>query len=103
MSVNYRSYWIANSVMHTLDDVRAIFRIGTSTLYRWCLRAQPPIIPHQDPADYRRRYLDNDQLLTLARLHNRVLMVDSNGVQLSQIERLEARISELEKQKELDQ
>ena len=49
--------------------------------YNWCRRAS--IIPHQDPADYRRRYLTDDQLLTLVRLHHRVLMVDSNGIQLS--------------------
>jgi len=45
----------------------------------------------------RRRYLTDDQLLTLARLHNRVLMVNTDAIQLSQIERLEARIAELEK------
>jgi hypothetical protein len=81
--------------MHTLDTARALFNISISTLKRWCQRAH--IILHQDPADMRRRYLDDDQLLLLARLHNRVLMVDSDAVQLSVIERLEARIAELER------
>lgn len=84
--------------MHPWPDACTLFKISDVTLWRWCLRAH--ITPHQDLADNRRRYLDDDQLLHLARLHNRVLMVDTEGIQLSQIERLEARIAELEKRRE---
>jgi len=81
--------------MHLWSDICALFKITGMTLWRWCQRAQ--IIPHQDPVDMRRRYLTDDQLLTLARLHHRVLMIDTDALQLSAIERLEARIAELEK------
>ena len=81
--------------MHSISDVCALFSISPMTLRRWCRRAS--ITPHQDPADNRRRYLDDDQVLKLARLHNRVLIVDTNSIQLSVIERLEARIAELER------
>jgi hypothetical protein len=81
--------------MHTLNDAYALFSISSATLWRWCSRAR--IAPHQDPGDFRRRYLDDDQLLKLARLHNRVLIVDTNSIQLSVVERLEARITKLEK------
>jgi DNA-binding transcriptional MerR regulator len=81
--------------MHTLDTTLALFNITPMTLRRWCRRAR--ITPHQDPLDLRRRYLDDDQVLMLARLHNRVLIVDSGSIQLSSIEKLEARIAELEK------
>jgi hypothetical protein len=52
--------------------------------------------PHQDPADNRRRYLDNDQLLKLARLHQWILTVDVNGTHIDSIQQLETRITELE-------
>ncbi len=81
--------------MHLFPDIYTLFQIDQKTLYRWCRRAQ--ITTHTHPADMRRRYLTDDQLLTLARLHNRVLMVNTDAIQLSQIERLEARIAELEK------
>jgi hypothetical protein len=71
-----------------------LFQITPMTLWRWCKRSG--VRPHQDPSDQRRRYLDNDQLLRLARLHNRVLIVDTDSVQLSAIEFLEARIAKLE-------
>ena len=69
--------------------------IDRVTLRRWCRRAS--IQPHQDPSNLPRRYLTSDEIPHLARLHNRVLMVDTDAVQLSQIERLEARIAELER------
>ena len=82
--------------MHLFPDIYALFHISAATLYRWCRRAR--ITPHINPADYRCRYLDNDQLLYLARLHNRVLIVDTKSAQLSAIAELEARISKLEKE-----
>ena len=81
--------------MHSLPDVCALFSVDCATLRRWCRRAH--IQPHQDPADMRRRYLTDDQLLHLSRLHNRVLVLDSDAVRLNEIERLEARIAELER------
>jgi hypothetical protein len=81
--------------MHTWSDVLALFQINAATLWRWCKRAS--IQPHQYPSDMRRRFLDNDQLLILARLHNRVLRVDFDAVLLNEIERLERRIAELER------
>jgi len=81
--------------MHPSSDVCALFSIDRSTLYRWCCHSN--IKPFQDPIDLRRRYLDNDQLLKLARLHNRVLRVDTDAVLLNEIERLERRITELER------
>ncbi len=81
--------------MHSLSDVYALFKINAATLYRWLRRAQ--ITPHQDPVDMRRRYLDDDQLLALARLHNRVLRVDTDAIQLSVIERMQAQIAELDR------
>ncbi len=81
--------------MHLFSDIYTLFKIDARTLYNWCRRAS--IIPHTHPADMRRRYLTDDQLLHLARLHNRVLMVDSDAVRLDQIEQLERRIAELEK------
>ena len=81
--------------MHLFSDIYVLFNIDTKTLYNWCRRAS--IHPHIDPADNRRRYLTDDQLLRLARLHNRVLMVDTEAIHLSQIERMEARIAELER------
>ena len=55
-------------------------------------------MPHRDPADHRRRYLDNDQLLKLARLHQRVLIVNTDAARLDYIVQLEARIEKLEKE-----
>jgi transposase-like protein len=88
-------YLLSGDEIHSINDICALFSISPMTLRRWCRRAS--IIVHQDPSDERRRYLDNDQLLKLAQLHHRVLMVDSGSIQLSQIERHEARIAELEK------
>jgi hypothetical protein len=82
--------------MHPFSYIYALFNISPATLHRWCQRAR--ITPHIDPADYRCRYLDDNQLLRLARLHYRVLMVDTGSVQLSALEILEARTSKIEAQ-----
>jgi hypothetical protein len=87
--------------MHILDDVCAIFKISPRTLYRWCSHAM--IIPHEDPSDYRRKYLDNDQVLLLARLHYRVVTVNGGPVYRSTIERLETRVVELENRARIDE
>ncbi len=84
--------------MHSLFDIYILFKISPATLHRWCQHAR--ITPHIDPTDYRRRYLDNGQLLRLARLHNRVLVPDINNILLPVIERLEARVSKLEKERQ---
>lgn len=73
-----------------------LFKVSPATLHRWCRRAH--IMPHVDPVDNRRRHLDDDQLLRLARLHHRVLVVDTGSIQISAIEKLEARIAKLEKE-----
>ena len=82
--------------MHLFFDIYILFNISPATLHRWCQRAH--ITPHIDPADFRRRYLDDNQLLRLARLHYRVLMVDTGSIQLSALEILEARTSKIEAQ-----
>ena len=82
--------------MYLLPHVYALFRISPTTLRRWCRCAY--ITPHISPADYRCRYLDGDQIMQLARLHYRVLVVDTGSVQISAIEILEARIAKLEKE-----
>ncbi len=81
--------------MHPFSQVYALFAISPTTLRRWCHRAY--IKPHQDPVDYRRRYLDNDQLLKLARLHQRVLIVNNvNEMMLDQISELSRKVAKLE-------
>jgi DNA-binding transcriptional MerR regulator len=80
--------------MHRINTVLALFGISISTLKRWCRRAH--ITPHRDPVDNRRRYLDNDQLLKLARLHKRVLIVDADTASIDYLMQLERRIEELE-------
>ena len=84
--------------MYMFSNLYALFNISPTTLCRWCRRAK--IKPHIDPSDERRRYLDDDQLLTLARQHNRVLIVNTESVQLSEITKLEARVSKLEKERQ---
>jgi hypothetical protein len=81
--------------MHMFSFVYALFKISPATLRRWCRHAH--ITPHIDPIDNRCRYLDDDQLLQLARRHHRVLVVDTGSVQISAIEKLEARIAKLER------
>ena len=81
--------------MHPFSNVYVLFRIDQKTLWRWCRRAH--ITPHRDPVDHRRRYLDNGQLLKLARLHQRVLVVDAGSVSLDYLQQLEARIAKLER------
>jgi hypothetical protein len=81
--------------MYNLREICKLFHISQPTLYRWCRRAH--ITPHIDPADYRRRNLDDDQVIHLARSHCRVVAVDTGSDQLSAIAKLEARIAELEK------
>ena len=91
--------------MYTWSDILALFNINAATLWRWCRRAH--VVPHKDPVDNRRRYLDNDQLLKLARLHQRVLTVNTESAKLDYIAQLERRIEDLEQKlgnkKELDQ
>jgi DNA-binding transcriptional MerR regulator len=84
--------------MHPFSHVYALFVISPTTLHRWCRHAH--ITPHIDPVDNRRRYLDDNQLLRLARLHYRVLVVNTGSVQISAIEKLEARIAKLEKERQ---
>jgi hypothetical protein len=78
------------------SNIYALFNISPTTLRRWCRLAH--ITPHQDPVDYRCRYLDDEQMLTLARQHYRVLIVDTESVLLSTFIKLEARVSKLEKE-----
>lgn len=82
--------------MYTIDNVCALFTITSMTLRRWCRRAH--ITPHRDPVDQRRRYLDDDQLLCLARLHQRVVVVNNvNEMMLEQIGELSRKVKELER------
>lgn len=79
--------------IYMLDEVAALFRIDAATLRRWLRRQQ--LIPHVDPADLRRRYLDHTQLLALATAHKRVIVeLPSTDEQIAEltkrIERLES-------------
>lgn len=58
--------------IYTLEQVAALFSIDIATLRRWLMRVgmQTQI----DPADRRRRYITETQLIELASLHNRVLL-----------------------------
>jgi DNA-binding transcriptional MerR regulator len=90
--------------MHTWMDILTLFHINAATLWRWCRRAH--IVPHRDPADNRRRFLDDAQLVLLARQHHRVVAVNNvNEIMLGQIGELSRKVAELEKsmKKELNQ
>ncbi len=81
--------------MHSFSNACTLLSVNRATLWRWCCRAQ--IIPHIDPADLRRRYLDNAQLVRLARLHHRVVAVDNvNEMMLEQISELSRKVRQLE-------
>jgi len=81
--------------MHSWFHVQALFGVAPNTLWRWCRRAH--ITPHRDPADNRRRYLDDAQLILLARLHQRVVVVNNvNEMMLDQIGELSRKVKELE-------
>lgn len=79
--------------IYFLDEVAALFRIDAATLRRWLRSAC--LVPHTDPADRRRRYLDSAQLLQLADAHNRVIVeLPTMSEQIAEltrrVERLEA-------------
>jgi len=81
--------------MHSYQDVCALFSIDPRTLRRWCKRAG--IVVHQDPSDFRRRYLTNNQLVALSRLHQRVVMINNiDTLMLDQIEALNQKFAQLE-------
>jgi hypothetical protein len=86
--------------MYPLSHVSTLFKIDAATLYRWCRRAG--IVSRVDPIDMRRRYLSDSQLILLSQLHHRVIVIDADKVQVSELQRLEARIAELEKERRLD-
>lgn len=81
--------------MHSYQDVCALFSIDPRTLRRWCRRAG--IFVHRDPVDERRRFLTDTQVLLLSRQHKRVLIIDTESVQLSAIDHMERRIAQLER------
>jgi len=83
--------------MYTLSQICAIFKVTPMTLRRWCRRSN--ISPCVDPVDRRCRYITDAQLVKLSTLHRRVLIVDASQVQTSELQRLEARIAELEKER----
>ncbi len=81
--------------MHPFQNVYALFHVSQRTLWSWCRRSG--IVPHRDPVDNRRRYLDNAQLVLLARLHHRVVAVNNvNEMMLEQIGELSRKVKELE-------
>ncbi len=81
--------------MQSFTDVCVLFAVDRTTLWRWCRRAH--ITPHQDPADNRRCYLDDAQLVLLARLHHRVVAVNNvNEMMQQQIGELSRKVKELE-------
>jgi MerR HTH family regulatory protein len=63
--------------LYSLGEVCVLFVIDPVTLRRWMHREH--IAPHVDPTDGRRRYLDQAQLLRLARAHSRVLVPTKNA------------------------
>jgi hypothetical protein len=90
--------------LYSLGEVVTLFAIDEVTLQRWMRRAT--ITPHIDPSDRRKRYLNQAQLVMLAQLHQRVLLVPPQDASFSlllaqlrqeiadllrRIERLEAR------------
>lgn len=81
--------------MHSWSDLCVLFQVDASTLWRWCKRSG--VVPHQDPADRRHRWLDDSQVLVLARLHRRVVIVDSGSAQLSAVDRLAREVEEIKK------
>jgi len=81
--------------MHPWSDVCALFQVSPDTLWRWCKRSG--VVPHTDPADRRRRLLSDEQVLALARLHRRVLVVDSGSLQLSAVDRLRSEVEQIKK------
>ncbi len=90
--------------MHSFSNACTLLSINRATLWRWCRRSC--IVPCVDPVDLRRRYLTNDQLVRLARLHHRVVAVDNvNEMMLEQISDLSRKVADLEKitKKELNQ
>ncbi len=81
--------------MHPFSKIYALFQIDAKTLYNWCRRCG--IVPHIDPIDNRRRYLDNSQLITLVRLHQRVVVMNNvYEMMLKHIEALNRKIAEIE-------
>ncbi len=85
--------------MHSFPNACILLSINRATLWRWCRRCG--IVPCVDPVDYRRRYLTDNQLVRLARLHHRVLVVNADDARFREIERLETRIAELERRARL--
>jgi hypothetical protein len=80
--------------MHTFSEVYKIFQINRSTLYRWISHAN--IMPHKDPLNARRKLLSDAQVLVLARLHNRVIMLPTGSGEISALTALEERVAKLE-------
>jgi hypothetical protein len=88
-------YVIGGTFMRMFPEVYVLFCISASTLCRWCRDAG--ITPHVDPFDNRCRWLDDNQLLLLALLHHRLLVLKAESMQLSAIVMLEDRVARLEK------
>ena len=81
--------------MLSLPHTCALFKITPMTLRRWCHRAG--IVAHRDPVDNRCKYLDDRQLFTLSRQHNRIMVIDNvDTVMLDQIGALNKKFAELE-------
>jgi hypothetical protein len=80
--------------MYTLDNVCSILKIDPATLWRWCRRAR--IKPFTQEGDNRQKYLTDEQFIYLARQHRCLVVPPIGNVQLIALERLEARIRELE-------
>ena len=81
--------------MHPFSAIYVLFQIDAKTLYNWCRRVG--VVPHVDPGDGRRRYLDDEQVLLLARAYRRVVVLPVGAAQLSAYDQLSAEIEDIKK------
>ena len=80
--------------MYHLNHVCDLFHITPMTLYRWMKKSN--IKPRVDPVDNRRKYLNDREVGKLAKLHHRVLVMDTQDVQRDAFEALSDRIKDAE-------
>lgn len=55
----------------SLEQVAALMHVNAATLYRWLKRAD--ITPRQDATDRRRKYLTDEQVKQLRKMHKRTI------------------------------
>jgi len=78
---------------YTLRIAAEKLGIDDVTLWRWMRESR--VKPRRDPADWRRRLISKAQLITLAERHHRLVLIEKEGQDMSD---LEARIFDLEQE-----